>query len=111
MANIEDLQVTLESVLCVQSLETLNDRCKYPKIELSSEDNTRLKIIKVILQYVETHLEKEPGTTSHKYFLEDIISYMTGKPPPLEGENTDEEISQLEKMYDDLKLRSRNLMK
>ena len=83
MADIEDLQVSLEySVLCAQSLEKLNELCKYLKIELSFENSTRLKTIKIVRQYVEPHLEKEPGTTSHKDFMEDIISYMTGKPPP-----------------------------
>ena len=74
MADIEDLQVTLKSALCAQSLEKLNGLCKYLKIELSSEDSTRLKTIKVVCKYVETHLEKEPGTTFPKDSLEDNIS-------------------------------------
>ena len=42
MAEIEDLQVELESIICVQKLERLIDLAKYFKLEIYPEVKTKL---------------------------------------------------------------------
>ena len=42
MAEIEDLQVELESIICVQRLEKLIDLAKYFKLEIDPEVKTKL---------------------------------------------------------------------
>ena len=42
MAEIEDLQVELESIICVQKLERLIDLAKYFKLEIDPEVKTKL---------------------------------------------------------------------
>ena len=42
---------------------------------------------------------------THEQFLQNIITYLTIDPPPLEKDNTEEEINELEKLYNELKVK------
>ena len=48
MAEIEDLQVELESIICIQKLERLIDLAKYFKLEIDPEVKTKLTAIKLL---------------------------------------------------------------
>ena len=100
MAEIEDLQVELESIICVQNLARLIDLAKYFKLEIDPEAKTKLAVIKLLRKHIEETIAKEPGTSPHEQFLKDPASFLTGKPPPLEHA---EEIAKLQKQYDELK--------
>ena len=82
MPEIEDLQVELESMICVQKLERLIDLAKYFKLEIDPE--TKLAVIKLLRKHIEETIAKEPGTSPHEQFLKDAASFLTGEPPPLE---------------------------
>ena len=97
MAKIEDLQVELESIICVQKLKRLIDLAKYFKLEIDPEAKTKLAVIKLSRKHIEETIAKEPGTLPHEQFLKDAASFLTGEPPPLEHA---EEIAKLQKQYD-----------
>ena len=80
MAEIEDLQVELESIICVQKLERLIDLAKYFKLELDPEVKTKLAVIKLLRKHIEETIAKEPGTGTlpHEQFLKDAASFLTG---------------------------------
>ena len=107
MAEIEDLQVELESIICVQKLERLIDLAKYFKLEIDSEVKTKLAVIKLLRKHIKETIAKEPGTSPHEQFLKDAASFLTGEPPPLEYA---EEIAKLQKQYDKLKTKSEQEM-
>ena len=69
MAEIEDLQVELESIICVQKLERLIYLAKYFKLEIDPEVKTKLAVIKLLRKHIEETIAKEPGTLSHEQFL------------------------------------------
>ena len=100
MAEIEDLQVELESIICVQKLERLIDLAKYFKLEIDPEVKTKLTVIKLLRKHIEETIANEPGTSPHEQFLKDAVSFLTGEPPPLDHA---EEIAKLQKQYDELK--------
>ena len=100
MAEIEDLQVELESIIWVQKLERLIDLAKYFKLEIDPEVKTKLTVIKLLRKHIEETIANEPGTSPHEQFLKDAVSFLTGEPPPLEHA---EEIVKLQKQYDKLK--------
>ena len=100
MVEIEDLQVELESIICVQKLERLIDLAKYFKLEIDPEVKTKLTVIKLLRKHIEETIANEPGTSPYEQFLKDAVSFLTGEPPPLEHA---EEIAKLEKQYDELK--------
>ena len=100
MAEIEDLQVELESIIWVQKLERLIDLAKYFKLEIDPEVKTKLTVIKLLRKHIEETIANEPGTSPHEQFLKDAVSFLTGEPPPLEHA---EEIVKLQKQYDELK--------
>ena len=103
MAEIEDLQVELESIICVQKLERLIDLAKYFKLEIDPEVKTKLTVIKLLRKHIDETIANEPGTSPHEQFLKDAASFLTGEPPPLEHA---EEIAKLQKQYDELKTKS-----
>ena len=103
MAEIEDLQVELESIICVQKLGRLIDLAKYFQLEIDPEVKTKLTVIQLLRKHIEETIANEPGTSPHKQFLKDAVSFMTGEPPPLEHA---EEIAKLQKQYDELKTKS-----
>ena len=103
MAEIEDLQVELESIICVQKVERLIDLAKYFKIEIDPEVKTKLAVIKLLRKHIEETIAKEPGTLPDEQFLKDAANFLTGEPPPLEHA---EEIAKLQKQYDELKTKS-----
>ena len=97
MAEIEDLQVELESIICVQNLERL---LEYFKLEIDPEVKTKLTVIKLLRKHIEETIANEPVTSPHEQFLKDAVSFLTGEPPPLEHA---EKIAKLQKQYDELK--------
>ena len=103
MAEIEDLQVELESIICVQKLERLIDLAKYFKLEIDPEVKTKLTVIKLLRKHIDETTANEPGTSPHEQFLKDAASFLTGEPLPLEHA---EEIAKLQKQYDELKTKS-----
>ena len=103
MAETEDLQVELESIICVQKLERLIDLAKYFKLEIDPEVKKKLTVIKLLRKHIKETIVNEPGTSSHGQFLKDAASFLTGKPLPLENA---EEIAKLQKQYDELKTKS-----
>ena len=100
MAETEDLQVELESIICLQKIERLIDLAKYFKLEIDPEVKTKLAVIKLLRKHIEETIAKEPGTLPHEQFLKDAASFLTGEPPPLEHA---EEIAKLQKRYNELK--------
>ena len=84
MTEIEDLQVELESIICVQKLERLIDLAKYFKLEIDPEVKTKLTVIKLLRKHIDETIANEPGTSPHEQFLKDAASFLTGEPPPLE---------------------------
>ena len=100
MVETEDLQVELESIICVQKFERLIDLAKYFKLEIDPELKTKLAVIKLLRKHIEETIVKEPGNSPHEQFLKDATSFLTGKPQPLEHA---EEIAKLQKQYDELK--------
>ena len=103
MAETEDLQVELESIICIQTIERLIDLAKYFKLEIDPDVKTKLAVIKLLRKDIEETIAKEPGTSRHEQFLEDAASFLTGEPPPLEHA---EEIAKLQKQHDELKTKS-----
>ena len=103
MAEIEDLQVELESIIWVQKLERLIDLAKYFKLEIDPEVKAKLAVIKLLRKHMEETIAKEPGTSPHEQFPKDAASFLTGEPPPLEHA---EEIVKLQKHNDRLKTKS-----
>ena len=104
MAEIEDLQVELESIIiCVQKLERLIDLPEYFKLEIDPEVKTKLAVIKLLRKHIQETIANEPGTSPHEQFLKDAVSFLTGEPLPLEHA---EEIAKLQKQYDELKTKS-----
>ena len=93
----------MESIICVQKLERLIDLAKYFKLEIDPEVKTKLAVIKLLREHIEETIANEPGTSPHKPFLKDAVSFLTGEPPPLEHA---EEIVKLQKQYDELKTKS-----
>ena len=75
MAEIEDLQVELESIICVQKLEMLIDLAKYFKLEIDPEVKTKLAVIKLLRNHIEETIAKEPSTLPHEQFLKDAASF------------------------------------
>ena len=92
MAEIEEIQVELESTLCSQTTEKLIELSNYFKLEVSTDINkSKLKLLKSIRNYVEDRLKKEPtedeissGALPREEFLKDAIAFLVGQPPPLE---------------------------
>ena len=103
MAEIEDLEVELESVICIQKVERLIDLAKYFKLEIDLEVKAKLAVIKLSRKHIVETIVKEPGTSPHEQFLKDAASFLTGEPPPLEHA---EEIAKSQKQYDKLKIKS-----
>ena len=103
MAEIEDLQVELESIICVQKLERLIDLAKYFKLEIDPEVKTKLTVIRLLRKHIDETIANEPGISPQEQFLKDAASFLTGEPPPLEHA---EEIAKLQKQYDELKTKS-----
>ena len=62
-------------------------------------------MIKFVRKNVEKTLETELETMTHEQFLQNIFTYLTVDPPPLETDNTEEEINELEKLYYELKVK------
>ena len=62
-------------------------------------------MIKFIRKNVEKTLETELETMTHEQFLQNIMTYLTIDPPPLEKDNTEKEINELEKLYNELKVK------
>ena len=52
MAEIEDLQVEMESIICVQKIEMLIDLAKYFKLEIDPEVKTKLAVIKFLRKHI-----------------------------------------------------------
>ena len=104
MAETEDLQVELESIICVQKLERLIDLAKYFQLEIEPEVKTKLTVIKLLRKHIEETVANEPGTSPHEQFLKDAVSFLTGELPPLEHA---EEIAKIQKQYDELKTKSK----
>ena len=102
MTATEDLQVALESIICVQKLERLIDLAKYFQLEIDPDVKTKLTVIKLLRKHIEETIANEPGISPHEQFLKDAFS-LTGEPPPLEHA---EEIAKLQKQYDKLKTKS-----
>ena len=106
MADIDDLQIELDSFLCLQSVENLAELCKTVlKLEIPADIESKGKLIKFTGKNVEKTLETELETMSHEQFLQNIITYLTVDPPPLETDNIDEEINELEKLYNELNVK------
>ena len=104
MADIDDLQIELDSLLCSQSVENLAELCKnHLKLEIPADIKSKGKLIKFIRKNVEKTLETELETMTHEQFLQNIMTCLTIDPPPLEKDNTEEEINDLEKLYNELK--------
>ena len=84
MAEIEEIQVELESTLCSQTTEKLIELSNYFKIEVSRDINkSKLKLLKSIRNYVEDRLKKErtedeisSGALSREEFLKDAIAFL-----------------------------------
>ena len=117
MAEIEEIQVELESTLCSQTTEKLIELSNYFKIEVSADLKSKLKLLKLIRNYLEDRLKKEPtedevssGALSREEFLKDAIASLVGQPPPLEKDQADKEIALLEQMYSDLKIKQEQEM-
>ena len=70
MAEIEDLQVELESIICVQKLERLIDLAKYFKLEIDPEVKTKLTVIRLLRKHIDETIANEPGTSPHEQFLQ-----------------------------------------
>ena len=64
MTEIEDLQVELESIICVQKLERLIDLAKYFELEIDPEVKTKLAVIKLLRKHIDETIANEPGTIS-----------------------------------------------
>ena len=75
MAEIEDLQVELESIICVQKLERLIDLAKYFNLEIDPEVKTKLTVIKLLRKHIEETIANEPGTSPDEQFLKDAVSF------------------------------------
>ena len=103
MAEIEDLQVELESIICVQKLERLIDLAKYFQLEIDPEVKTKLTVIKLLRKHINETIANEPGTSPHEQFLKDAASFLTGEPPPLEHA---EEIAKLQNSTTNSKLKA-----
>ena len=118
MAEIEEIQVELESTLYSQTTEKLIELSNYFKLEASTDINkSKLKLLKSIRNYVEDRLKKEPtedeissGALPREEFLKDAVAFLVDQPPPLEKDQTDKEIALLEKMYSDLKIKQEQEM-
>ena len=112
MAEIEEIQIELESTLCSQTTEKLIELSNYFKLEVSTDINkSKLKLLKSIRNYVEDRSKKEPtedeissGALPREEFLKDAI------PPSLEKDQTDKEIALLEKLYSDSKIKQEQEM-
>ena len=75
MAEIEDLQVELESIICIQNVERLIDLAKNVKLEIDPEVKTKLAVIKLLRKHIKETIAKEPGTSPHEQFLKDAASF------------------------------------
>ena len=80
MAEIKEIQVELESSLCSQTTEKLIDLSKYLKIGVWTDIKSKLKLLKLIRNYVEERLKYEPtedevsgGALSRQGFLKMLL--------------------------------------
>ena len=91
MAEIEEIQVRLESILSSQTTEKFIELSNYFQIEVSADIKSKLKLLKLIRNYMEDRLKKEPAEDDvsskallQEEFLKDDMAFLVGQPLPLE---------------------------
>ncbi len=103
MADIEGLQLQLDSLLCLASEEKLSDLVEYLKIEETIEGKSKFNVIKLLRNSIEKTLST-PGNIDLDVFLQDAVAFMTDTPPPLEQTQEERAVSNLERQLEELKL-------
>ena len=74
-------------------------------LEIPADIKNNGNLIKFIRKNVEKTLETELETMTHEQFLQNMITYLTIDPPPFERDNAEEEIIELEKLCNELKVK------
>ena len=115
MADIELLELEVESLLCKQTLEKLTELAKNIGVKDDISKFSKLRVIKEIRKIVEETISN-PETVEVELdkYLSDILTFLTTKPPdsteppPLEETADKAEVVFLEKQFTELKIKQKH---
>ena len=108
MDALEQLLIELDGLLCQQTMEKLLELIAHLKVKTSTEGKSKFKLINIIRAANTEALEAEGGPdggVTPDEFVQDQIAFISNKPPPLEKDKAEEEMYELQKQLDALKMK------
>ena len=108
MDALEQLLIELDGLLCQQTTEKLLELIAHLKVKTSTEGKSKFKLINIIRAHNTEALEAEGGPdggVTPDEFVQDHIAFISNKPPPLEKDKAEEEMYELQKQLDALKMK------
>ena len=108
MDALEQLLIEVDGLLCQQTTEKLLELIAHLKVKTSTEGKSKFKLINIIRAHNTEALEAEGGPdggVTPDEFVQDQIAFISNKPPPLEKEKAEEEMYELQKQLDALKMK------
>ena len=108
MDALEQLLIELDGLLCQQTTEKLLELIVHLKVISSTEGKSKFKLINIIRAHNTEALEAECGPdrgVTQDEFVQGQIAFVSNKPPPLENAKAEEEMYELQKQLDTLKMK------
>ena len=108
MDALKQLLIELDDLLCKQTMEKLLELIAHLKVKTSTEGKSKFKLINIIHAHNTEALKAEGGPdggVTLDEFVQDQIAFISNKPPPLEKDKAEEEMYELQKQVDALKMK------
>ena len=110
MDALKQLLIDLDGLLCQQTTEKLLELIAHLKVKTSTEGKSKFKLINIICAHYTEALETEcecgpDGGVTPDEFVQDQIAFISNKPPPLGKDKAEEEMYELQKQLDTLKMK------
>ena len=108
MDALEQLLIELDGLLCQQTTEKFQELIAHLKVKTSTEGKSKFILINIIRAHNTKALEVEgrlDGGVTPDEFVQDQIAFISNKPPPLENDKAEEEMYELQKQLQALKMK------